>query len=770
MPSPAGFRFYVVPHTHWDREWYLPLEEFRLLLAERVDEVLNTLERDERFRSFTLDGQAVVLEDYLELRPEQEERLRALLRAGRIVVGPSYVLPDEFLVGGESLVRNLLLGRAVCRRLGAEPSGAGYMPDSFGHPAQLPQVLAGFGIESFLFSRGVGDEVESVGRVYRWRAPDGSEVTAYNLLGHYDSAAALRSAEDLAERAERIVERHRAELARVGLHNVLLCNGSDHLPIQPELPDLLPDESFEIASFDEYVAAARPRRPPVYEGELLGSREQNVLRGVNSAHMEVKQANERAERQLLSAEVAASLAALAGRAPYRTVDFRFAWRELLRNHPHDSICGCSVDEVHADMVERYARLERTVSVLQREAMAALAGDEAPGIIVLNPLPWRRRRLLGGSLVELGGFEAAAAELHAAPPPRPRTGRTIANEFFRAEAAADGTLTLTDLRSGLRCRGLHRFEDEPDLGDLYNFCPLEGAEPWRSDLRDVDVRARVLRAGPVVSELELSLVAALPRRRGRCQLRTVVRLVDGIDRIEFETEVDNRARDHRLRVVFPSPNAGETVRAEGQFAVLERPLVPPAARVEWVEPPDATQHTLGAVALGDLALFSKGLPEYEARRGAELTLTLLRCVGLISRRSGEIATRPLGAGPGTPTPGGQCLGRRRFSYALRLDARSLDGAALLRAAHDYRFDFLVGPSGSPPRPPLALTGDPVAFSCLKGADDGDGVVLRLYNPGSRSARVRIRTEAAVTRVRLDETGAEARRLTLRPGEIATLRLR
>ena len=140
-------RYFVVPHTHWDREWYRPLEHFRLMLGGTVDAVLDTLERDAGFPSFTLDGQAIVLEDYLEVRPENETRLRALMAAGRIEIGPSYMLPDEFLVGAEPLVRNLLIGRAVCERFGGRPSGAGYLPDSFGHPLQLPQILAGFGVQ-----------------------------------------------------------------------------------------------------------------------------------------------------------------------------------------------------------------------------------------------------------------------------------------------------------------------------------------------------------------------------------------------------------------------------------------------------------------------------------------------------------------------------------------------------------------------------------------------------------------------------------------------
>ena len=749
MPA-RRYRFFVVPHTHWDREWYLPLEHFRLALARTVDEVLDTLERDPRFRSFTLDGQAVLLEDYVELRPENEPRLRALLRSGRLVVGPSYVLPDELLVAGEALVRNLLTGREVCRRFGARPSGAGYMPDSFGHPAQLPQVLQGFGIGSFLFSRGFGDEVERVGRVFRWEAADGSAVLAYNLIGHYDNSAGLRSRDDLRARADALVERHGRELERAGIDAVLLLNGSDHLPIQPELPDLLPGRSFRIASFDDYLAAARPSRTPRYRGELVGGREQNVLRGVNSAHMEVKQANERAERRLLSAETAAALAALAGRAPFPAADFRFAWRELLRNHPHDSICGCSVDEVHEDMLDRYRRLDRTVSLLAAGAASALthpSPEARPRTAVLwNTLPFARRRVVGSTIVDVPGFGGSVVELR--PARRIRSDRhAIENDCYRVTPRADGTIDVLDKRSRSTHRGLLRFEDEPDVGDLYTFCPGEGPR-WRSDARGVARSARVLRSGEI-SEIEV--------RVGR-HIRTTVRLVDGIDRVELAIDVENRARDHRLRVALPA--VGDVVRAETAFGVVERaPVVP---RVRWHEPPARTQHTAGAAAVGELAVFTKGLPEIELRDD-ELLVTLLRCVGLIARPPG-LPTRPGGARPPSPTPGGQCLGRHRFELAVRFGA--VDDVELLRASQDYRFDFLETADGEPVAPPLAL-GGALVFSALKGAEDGDGVILRVFNPGRRAAT--LRSSLPLERCRLDEsaTGGSGR---VRAGEIASFRVR
>jgi len=763
-------RFFVVQHTHWDREWYVPFEDFQLRLASVVDEVIDVLESDPSFACFTLDGQAIVLEDYLDARPENEGRLRALLQAGRLDVGPSYVLPDELLVGAEPLVRNLLIGRAVCERFGAAPAPVGYMPDSFGHPLQLPQILAGFGIDSFIFSRGLGDELDDLGVVFRWRAPDGSEVRAFQQLPSYSNFNVPRA--DAQTRVEQIAERFGSALARAGVDAVLLCDGEDHRRIRRDLPVLcaelerrLPGTSFTIARYSDYVAAVDPDNLPAHAGELLGSRLQNVLRGVNSARLYLKRANERAERRLLEVETLGALRTLHTREPFPVADFRLAWRRLLKCQPHDSICGCSCDEVHRDMIVRYELLERTISELQRRALGGLAAGSATAGVV-NLLPYRRR-----GIVEIPGHEPEAIALdgftarRVEPAPvraaeQPREGTSIESDLIRVEAAPNGTLTILDKLTGRRFAGLHRLEDEPDMGDLYNFCPVEGAGTWSPQ----SAETRVLRDGPIVSELEIHAA----------NITTVVRLIDGIRRVEFTTTIDNRARDHRLRVVFRVGEASD-VRAEGQFALVHRPLVADPPRTEWVEPPDPTQHTLGAVAMGRVALLTRGLPEYEARPG-ELVLTLLRCVGVISKPTGALVTRPLGAGPSTPTPDGQCLGRHVLEYALAPGADELDDAELVRAAQDYRHGFLVVPQAVHFDPPLSIDGD-VVFSCLKGAEDGDGMILRCFNPKAAPASIEIGGDVTVSRTRLDESEMEgapgvggAGTVDLGPGEIATLRLR
>jgi mannosylglycerate hydrolase len=501
----------------------------------------------------------------------------------------------------------------------------------------------------------------------------------------------------------------------------------------------------------------------------------------------LKRANERAEQRLLSIETLAALCALRTGGRFPLEDFAFAWRELLKCHPHDSICGCSCDEVHRDMLVRYASLERTLDVLSSRAVAGFVGLESRGRIgLVNPLPYARRGLLtlegaGPTLVDLAGFEARTVELVPAAAAPPRDGDLIESDRFRVQVARDGTLAVDDLNSRRRFEGLHALEDEVDTGDLYNFCPLAGVDVWRCS----DASTRILSDGPLCWELEVSYLGELsaglddglrPRPETvALSLTTVVRLVRGSDRIGFETTIDNVAKDHRLRVVFPVGDAPGPVRAEGQFAVVRRPVVAPGPRTQWCEPPDATQHASGAVALGPVAILTRGLPEYEARAGtggSELCLTMLRCVGSISRGSGVISTRPLGAGPQLATPEGQCLGHHVLEYALRFDAHTLDDVTLLRASQDYRCPFLVVPSWVQFEPPLAVEGE-VVFSCLKGAEDSDALVMRVFNPRSKATTARVLGPVTVERVRLDESGRSPLAngvVTVGPGEIATLRLR
>src|SRR5690349_7596891 len=179
----------VVSHTHWDREWYLPFQLYRIKLVRLIDRLLAILQDDPRYAHFMLDGQTVVLEDYLEVRPDRRAGLAEHIGSGRVLAGPWYILPDEFLVSGESIIRNLQRGTRIAREFGASMP-VGYVPDPFGQISQLPQLLRGFGLDWAVFWRGVGDVG---GTEFAWQGPDGSQVLVTHIPRGYANGLPLNA-------------------------------------------------------------------------------------------------------------------------------------------------------------------------------------------------------------------------------------------------------------------------------------------------------------------------------------------------------------------------------------------------------------------------------------------------------------------------------------------------------------------------------------------------------------------------------------------------
>ncbi len=413
-------RAFVVSHTHWDREWYHTFHRFRVDMSAVIRGVLDKLDNDPEFRHFLLDGQTVLLEDHLEFHPEDRERLAAHTRAGRLSLGPWYVLPDEFLVSAEAHARNLLIGHQVAAQIGGVQK-VGYMPDSFGHIAQLPQLLRQAGIDSFIYTRGNGDEIDNLGWEYIWQAPDGSEVLAVNQCGGYCNAAGLGFEEiwhahtrrelSLARAVGKIRELLDKMGAQANTTAALLNNGCDHFPVQQRLGEVLaalrkaiPEVEFRHAALAEFVAAVREDKAALrtYRGELLGGKLHHILSGVWSARMPLKQRNDVCQRWLADVlEPLASYARFVHGHPYPAGATAYAWKKLLQNHPHDSICGCSIDEVHAEMGPRFDAVAQTAEQCVRTDLIALvptfapqpAGDHETVIAVANPLPARRREVI-----------------------------------------------------------------------------------------------------------------------------------------------------------------------------------------------------------------------------------------------------------------------------------------------------------------------------------------------------------------------------------------
>ena len=229
---------HLVSHTHWDREWYLPFQVFRLKLVRLVDELLAILASDPDYRYFMLDGQTIVLEDYLQMRPERAGEICRYVESGRLLIGPWYVMPDEFLVSPEALIRNLLQGDRLARRFGGKMQ-VGYTPDPFGHIGQLPQILQGFGIGTAALWRGLADEPAELW----WAAPDGSRVLLSFLRDSYANAAGLPvitvASDDPAAQAALVATAGRLRdglvpHSRAG--EILFMQGGDHVELQAATP------------------------------------------------------------------------------------------------------------------------------------------------------------------------------------------------------------------------------------------------------------------------------------------------------------------------------------------------------------------------------------------------------------------------------------------------------------------------------------------------------------------------------------------------------
>lgn len=415
--------FYVTS-SHWDREWYLPFQAFRHKLVDLFDSVLHQIDAGELQGPFTCDGQSILIEDYLEIRPEQAGRLREEMRKRNLIFGPWYVLPDEFLVSGESMIRNLRIGRALVREWGAEPSDAGFVCDLFGHASQMPQILAGFGIRAALVWRGVQADNTAV---LRWLGADGTLMPTFVFpeVGGYgsypqDVRSALRPGKKLkTDGLREIIQTYiEKEIKRAG-ENIpaLLFDGLDHLFPDPrhyaELRELMDDKNLPYtvkhASLDEFLDALVPHteKAPEARGELRKpvrykdkGEQAFLLVGVASSRVWIKQENDQCEALLChwAEPFTAMESALTG-SEVPDGFLRTAWKWLLKNHPHDSICGCSIDEVHENMRFRFSQCRQIADTVSAKAFTGLSlggvesiGERERRMTIFNPLPFDREEV------------------------------------------------------------------------------------------------------------------------------------------------------------------------------------------------------------------------------------------------------------------------------------------------------------------------------------------------------------------------------------------
>lgn len=858
MPSPI---IHLIPHTHWDREWYLPLGGFRARLIAVLDALLDQLDRDPRIASFLLDGQTILLEDYLAVRPERGETVARLVEAGRLRTGPWYVLADEQIPAGESLVRNLLLGGSTARRFGGSTAIL-YSPDAFGHPPCLPLLGLEFGIDGAVVWRGVGPEATGGRDLFWWQAADGRRILTYHLPpdGYEIGSNLLVPGDRLGEAWRSVAAR---VLPRATTRHVALFIGADHHASPPNLGDLpgalatvAPECEFHFSCLDEFVrtAEAEAHDLAVLSGEQRWSYGYTwTLQGVHGTRAPLKRRNSAIELLLLRA--AEPLAALTGDDASAAI-LRQAWRETVACHFHDAIGGCANDMVAEAMAVRFNDAEAAAHEVVRTALDRLAGHDPDlarergadgsrllvwnpaarprGGVVLADVTFFRRDVLVGPPGErkprvgagAGPFvlrtvrgDGRTAEIapqilsveqllerteaaHHYPDqddvdrvrvalPLPEAipgfgtqlfqigegkgeplepfaaaeGRLLWNGRLQFGLDADGTGVLRTVGVARPFVGLLALESEADIGDTYTFCPRP-----RDRVRGARRigRPRVTAAGPLVAGLEWSLALRGGRghgaRHGRVIASIRVEAIGDSAGLACRVSLDNQARDHRLRLRFPTGLAGRPVLAGTAFGVVERPVLRNPKGRHPAETPvrTAPAHRFVAAARGErgIAVFAPGFFEYEWTARGDLLVTLLRSVGELSR--GDLATRPGHAGWPTPTPAAECLGPEVVELGLapvgapdlaapeRLERiwEDLFAPPVARWFRDYRAgDTRAVDAG------LLLEGEGLVLSTFKPAEDGRGAIVRCYSLRGEPVAGRIRGTRRLARaclVRADES--------------------
>ena len=383
----------VVPHTHWDREWYEPHDVFRLRLVHMLDRLIGILEAEPEYR-FTLDGQAAAIEDYLEMRPDMRDRVVALVEREQLSVGPFLILLDEFGCDGETIIRNLELGRAASARLG-RTMPVGYLPDMFGHAAQMPQILSGFGIRHSALWRGVPADIAE--HAFSWVAPNGDAVRCEYLFDGYGNGLDMFA---LPGQLPALAPDYAARTASwYGDDPVLAMLGTDHSAPPEDLAEVIRDYDaggrephLSIATLDGHLsryatdAAALSALPQVH-GEMRSHARGNLLPGVFSIRTNLKREMARSEQALTAAE---RLDLMYGTRDHRSF-FDTAWYRIVESTAHDSVTGCGVDataEQVGTRIHTAGHIARgVIDTVLRDVSAAVSPAQH---LVFNPSGFARR--------------------------------------------------------------------------------------------------------------------------------------------------------------------------------------------------------------------------------------------------------------------------------------------------------------------------------------------------------------------------------------------
>lgn len=447
---------YVITHTHWDREWRYPIWESRTYLAEMLDELLDVLEQDPEYVGFVFDGQTVFLEDYLEVRPENKERLKKQIQDGKLLIGPWYTLPDLYPVSGESLIRNLLKGDRICREYGHKLN-VGYESFGWGQPSQFPQIYKGFGMDLIIVAKRVSER-RAPESEFIWEGKDGTQILttrlgkearanfymntyleamsgrkyqsdafryAYGKTRLYHRADKIGSEQDffMLNHRESVHEEHLRDAALLSWNAIeatrlkndrVLMDGSDSTCAQTHLPELiqkinkaLKEDGITLShtSMEDYAELLKEKladeKLRIIHGELRDGPSPSVSANALMTRYPIKKKHKAAEGGLMDIAEPLSVAGTMAGLKYNRIYLEKARDYLLASQSHDSINGVVQDKTVRDVMYRLDQCEELADCVKDKVLRHLAmnissekcTEEDILILLVNPLPEVREEII-----------------------------------------------------------------------------------------------------------------------------------------------------------------------------------------------------------------------------------------------------------------------------------------------------------------------------------------------------------------------------------------
>ena len=452
MENKDKLQCHFISNTHWDREWRFSARRTQYMLGYMLDMLLDILDRYPDYKHFHLDSQTMPVQDYLEVYPEKKEKLQKYIKEGRIAVGPWFCLPDEFTVGSEALIRNLLLGHKIGKEMGGI-SKTGYSPFGWGQISQLPQIYSGFGIHFASFYRGI-NEYKAPNSEFYWESPDGTRIYAsrlakrprYNIWYVVQRPVYFNQAdennrdmlwndnngvfklidrdwkldyqythpfyeyhgENVQARAEQAVREQDKDWTTQ--HRFWSAGHDSSCPDAREV-QLIKDLDAALPEADVFHSTLREMEQgiidnfkpdsPVLRGEMRDPYTKGSVSElcgwILSARTYIKQENFDTERRLINyAEPMSVFASLSG-APYPRNFIDLSYNYLLQNHGHDSIGACGRDVVYEDVMSRYRQSRELSMCVFERAFMDIAGDidlksfsrDDVAVVLFNPAPFKR---------------------------------------------------------------------------------------------------------------------------------------------------------------------------------------------------------------------------------------------------------------------------------------------------------------------------------------------------------------------------------------------